>query len=211
MKYEHMFMALLFVISVTALVVGSIALSKDDRDEIIVDDDSELNSTLSLASRGPGHRSKITTIYLAANDNVVVVPTPYKPPTQYFITIPPHTNYTFELDMAFYIGSKTYLVTGSYVEGANNNSNNPSKIRPLIQNNTSSEITVQLIVHSKYSNLLTEYITRKEVMITVHDVYSFHSRAPEIINLTGRVEPQGTRTYPSIQTQLYTGATLAFN
>ena len=113
--------------------------------------------------------------------------------------------------MAFYIGSKTYLVTGSYVEGANNNSNNPSKIRPLIQNNTSSEITVQLIVHSKYSNLLTEYITRKEVMITVHDVYSFHSRAPEIINLTGRVEPQGTRTYPSIQTQLYTGATLAFN
>lgn len=34
MTYDHMFMGLLFVISVIALVVGSVALSRDDRDKV---------------------------------------------------------------------------------------------------------------------------------------------------------------------------------
>ena len=208
MKYEHMFMALLFVISVTALVVGSIALSKDDRDEIIVDDDSELNSTLSLASRGPGHRSKITTVFLTARDNVVVISRP-KNPTQYFLTIPPHTNYIFELDRALHVHKPyTYVVTGYYFR-----SNRPTTIYPSIQNNTSNEITVQIMYSNNRSRFLRQFLKRDIFTIPVDGVFSFHSRAPEVVNLSGRALVPGIAKDPFITNygQLYTSATLAFN
>ena len=45
MTNDRMFMILLFIISITALIVGGIALNNDDRD-IVIDETSELNGSL---------------------------------------------------------------------------------------------------------------------------------------------------------------------
>jgi len=50
MTNDRMFMILLFIISITALIVGGIALNNDDRD-IVIDETSELNGSLAAVPK----------------------------------------------------------------------------------------------------------------------------------------------------------------
>ena len=229
MTLEHMFMILLFVISVSALIVGSIALSKDDRDRMVFyEDKSGLNSSTSLSATSLSKtmtKADITDYYPKQDNQIVKIPQANGPCINR-IHILKDQSVILNMDLALYLGKQNndsiYLITGYYIEGFNSRPLPPYYINPVLENKSGRDEFVDIVFNTAYVTPLNKASTTgkwievntffrkrtpKSVVNSFLGTYYFGNITPKIEKLENKKTPLN----PTEPVEFYTGANLSFS
>lgn len=187
MKYDRMFMVFLLVVSITALVVGSIALSKDDRNALVLYGKNNI-----VRTNTTHHYPKNNSVVKITNKNYQV------------INIEKGHKITLEIQSPLYLGKSslpsipnlpTYLVTEDYVEGKGGN----NYLTTVVENNSNEHQQLDIV----FSDIGATDILQNFVKTKTKGVYSFAALSPTIQSLTGLVKSE-------TEVNLYKSAKLKF-